>query len=383
VDAPGRIYPQFMKVILVCDGLFPLQIGGMQKHSTLLARYLLRAGAELTLVHPHRDEEVRPLFAEEVSQPTLIAVPWPSSPPFPGHYLWKNYRYSSLVREALLQSGHQPAPVYVQGFSGWKLISQPLPGFPVLLNFHGLEMFQRLQGSRNRLQAAMLKKPARRLMRQATAVVSLGGKLETIIRREAPAARIFTLPVGIEGVWCETPFRPCTTKRSFLFVGRYEWRKGIDLLQEVIPRVLEVSPEAHFRFIGDIPAQMQHRDPRVHYEGTLRDEQLIRTLYAASDVLLCPSWSEGMPTVIHEAMASGLAVVATDVGGVAEQVDDSNGFLIQPGDSIGLEAAILACCRATESSLDTLRLRSREKVSEFFWPRVAALTLEALQELKC
>jgi glycosyltransferase involved in cell wall biosynthesis len=71
------------------------------------------------------------------------------------------------------------------------------------------------------------------------------------------------------------------------------------------------------------------------------------------------------------------------VGGVAEQVDDIIGFLIQPGDSIGLDAAILACCRATESSLDTLRLRSREKVSEFFWPRVAALTLEALQELKC
>lgn len=368
-----------MKVILVCDGLFPLQIGGMQKHSTLLARYLLRAGVELTLVHPHSDDEVQPLFAEEVAQPRLIAVPWPSSLPFPGHYLWKNYRYSALVREALIQSGQQPAPVYVQGFSGWKLISEPMPDFPVLLNFHGLEMFQRLQGTRNRLQAAMLRQPARNLMREAAGVVSLGGKLADIIRREAPNARIFTLPVGIEASWCETPFRPSTENRNFLFVGRYEWRKGIALLQEVIPRVLAVSPEANFRFIGDIPAHLQHKDARVRYEGPLRDEKLIKELYAASDVLLCPSWSEGMPTVIHEAMASCLAVIASDVGGVAEQVDDSNGFLMQPGDAIALEAAILACCRSEAGNLDQLRQRSREKVQQFFWPRVAQLTLEALR----
>jgi glycosyltransferase involved in cell wall biosynthesis len=371
-----------MKAILVCDGLFPLQIGGMQKHSTLLARYLLRAGVDLTLVHPHRDDEVQALFAEEASQPRLIAVPWPSSLPVPGHYLLSNYRYSVRVRTALLRFGHAPAPVYVQGFSGWKLISDPLPGFPVLLNFHGLEMFQRLQGARNRLQAGMLRQPARMLMRKAQGVVSLGGKLADIIRREAPAARVFTLPVGIEESWCETPFRNSGTKRNFLFVGRYEWRKGIELLQEVLPRALEVSPEAHFRFVGDIPVQLQIRDRRVQYEGAVRDEQRIREYYNAADVLLCPSWSEGMPTVIHEGMASGLAVIATDVGGVAEQVDESNGFLLRPGDATALEAAILACCGADAGNLDKFRLRSREKVRQFFWPRVARLTLEALESLQ-
>lgn len=371
-----------MKAILVCDGLFPLQIGGMQKHSTLLARYLLRAGVELTLVHPHRDTEVQPLFAEEPVKPKLIAVPWPASPPFPGHYLWKNYRYSARVRQALIDSGHPAAPVYVQGYSGWKLITDPIPGFPVLLNFHGLEMFQLLQGTRNRLQAAMLRQPARKLMRKAQGVVSLGGKLSGLIGLQAPEARIFTLPVGIEASWCDTPFRQTAARRNFLFVGRYEWRKGIALLHEVMPRVLAVSPEAHFRFIGDIPAQVQYKDARVRYEGPLRDEKVIRELYAAADVLVCPSWSEGMPTVIHEAMASGLAIIASDVGGVAEQVDESNGFLIKPGDAIALEAAILACCRSDAGHLDQLRWHSRGKVPQFFWPRVADLTLAALQSLQ-
>jgi glycosyltransferase involved in cell wall biosynthesis len=229
------------------------------------------------------------------------------------------------------------------------------------------------------LQAAMLRQPARSLMRKAAGVVSLGGKLADIIRREAPDARIFALPVGIEAAWCETPFRPSAEKRHFLFVGRYEWRKGIELLHEAIPRVLAVSPEANFRFIGDIPTRLQIKDLRVHYEGPLRDEILIRKLYNAADVLLCPSWSEGMPTVIHEAMASGLAVIASDVGGIAEQVDDSNGFLMQPGDATALEAAILACCGSEGGNLDLLRKQSREKVQRFLWPRVAQLTLEALQ----
>lgn len=371
-----------MKAILVCDGLFPLHIGGMQKHSTLLARYLLRAGVELTLIHPHRDDEVQALFAEETRLPHLISVPWPDSLPFPGHYLWKNYRYSALVRAALQQSRHAAAPVYVQGFAGWKLITQPLDGFPVLLNFHGLEMFQLLQGRKNRLQAAMLRIPARKLLRRAQGVVSLGGKLADIIRLEAPNARVFTLPVGIEEAWCDTPFNKTAEDRNFLFVGRYEWRKGVELLQEVIPRALAISPEAHFRFIGDIPLQLQLKHQRVRYEGALRDEQVIRELYASADVLICPSWSEGMPTVIHEAMASGLAIIATDVGGVAEQVDETNGFLLQPGDAVALEAAILTCCRAMPEGLDALRRHSREKVRKFLWPRVAALSLEALQALK-
>ncbi len=367
---------------MVCDGLFPMQIGGMQKHSTMLARYLIRAGAELTLVHPHLDEEVRALFSDEICQPNLISVPWPASPTFPGHYLWKNYSYSVKARKVLLDKRHPPAPIYVQGFSGWKLVTDPLPGFPVLLNLHGLEMFQTLRGFRNNLQAAVLRQISRKLMRQAHGVVSLGGKLTEIISREAPVASIYTQPVGIEPVWCETVFRNSGKNRNFLFVGRYEWRKGIELLLEVIPKVLQVNMEAQFRFIGDIPTNLHFVHERVHFEGVVRDEGLIREFYSWADVLICPSWSEGMPTVINEAMASGLAIIASDVGGIAGQVDNSNGFLIKPGDIAALEAAILQCCRSEGAGLDRLRIRSREKVRELFWPRLVRFTLEDIQRLK-
>ncbi|MDZ7746868.1 MAG: glycosyltransferase [Halobacteriales archaeon] len=58
---------------------------------------------------------------------------------------------------------------------------------------------------------------------------------------------------------------------------------------------------------------------------------------AASDVLVLPSFREGTPRVITEAMASGLPVVATDIAGIPEQVlDGESGYLISTGDSEGL-----------------------------------------------
>jgi glycosyltransferase involved in cell wall biosynthesis len=55
---------------------------------------------------------------------------------------------------------------------------------------------------------------------------------------------------------------------------------------------------------------------------------------AASDVLVLPSFREGTPRVITEAMASGLPIVATDIAGIPEQVEDEeNGYLVSTGDS--------------------------------------------------
>ena len=45
---------------------------------------------------------------------------------------------------------------------------------------------------------------------------------------------------------------------------------------------------------------------------------------------MCPSYSEGMPNVIMEAMSRGLAIIATDVGAVSKLVDEENGWLINP-----------------------------------------------------
>ncbi|MGB0418765.1 MAG: glycosyltransferase family 4 protein, partial [Opitutales bacterium] len=75
-----------------------------------------------------------------------------------------------------------------------------------------------------------------------------------------------------------------------------------------------------FVFIGPIPKEKQLDLPWVQYRGSVSDQDALKAELDQGDVLVCPSYSEGMPTVILEAMARGLAIVATDVGATCELV---------------------------------------------------------------
>jgi len=69
-------------------------------------------------------------------------------------------------------------------------------------------------------------------------------------------------------------------------------------------------------------------------------------LLTSADIFVLPSWSECLPLVILEAMAAGLAIVATDVGGVADLLDDGKaGVLIAPHDPVEMAAAIARLCQ--------------------------------------
>lgn len=104
-------------------------------------------------------------------------------------------------------------------------------------------------------------------------------------------------------------------------------------------------PDAHLLVAGDGPERVAleqyaegHAPGRVHFAGMLPGPT--RAL-AAADVVALPSRTEGMPGVLIEAGLSGVAVVATDVGGVAQIVRAGDtGLLVSPGDVPGLTAAL-------------------------------------------
>jgi glycosyltransferase involved in cell wall biosynthesis len=86
-----------------------------------------------------------------------------------------------------------------------------------------------------------------------------------------------------------------------------------------------------FLFVVPIPTERQIHDTRIQYLGSISSEIQMMKFYSQSDVLVVPSFSEGMPTVILEAMAQNLAIIGTDVGAVRAMVSMENGFLITPG----------------------------------------------------
>jgi glycosyltransferase involved in cell wall biosynthesis len=128
-----------------------------------------------------------------------------------------------------------------------------------------------------------------------------------------------------------------------LFVGQLETHKGIHLLLDTF-RSLSIDAKLIIAGEGterERVERMADADKRITYLGYIGMDQLVQCLEHA-DALVAPSLCyENSPTVIYEALQSGVPVLAADIGGVGELVEDGvNGFLFAPNDADALIDAI-------------------------------------------
>lgn len=143
---------------------------------------------------------------------------------------------------------------------------------------------------------------------------------------------------------------------ELLFVGRLEQRKGIGVLLQALPALLERWPQLRVRIIGDTrirnAAGRYDKDdflaqhalanwlPRVVFEGKVSDESL-QQAYADCDIFVGPSLFESFGLVFVEAMRQGKPTIACQAGGMPEVVEHGvTGLLVPPGDATSLAQAI-------------------------------------------
>ncbi len=366
----------------------------MQKHSYYLAKYLARADVRVDVYYGLPEgksipESYEGYSEEELNRIRFFPIYFAKSGRYPGHYIVENFIFSKRVFKELMQDS-TPDFVYIQGFAGWYFLAKQKKlkdwnRIKTGINFHGVEMFQKAVNFNIKLQQFLLRLPTLYNLKKADILFSLGGKLTTIHKKLVSFASISEIPIGITNDWLvNTKDIKITGKRSFIFIGRYERRKGIEELTYVLENNMTTSfHNSEFHFIGPIPVEKQLKGfDNIKYYGTLHEEEKIKKLLQASDVLLCPSWSEGMPTVILEAMASGCAIIASDVGAVSEQVDSKNGILIEPGDKAQLKEAIERMIAMPENKLLAMKQASRERIKEkFLWHRVADLTIKEIKRI--
>ena len=176
-------------------------------------------------------------------------------------------------------------------------------------------------------------------------------------------------------------------RRRVLFVGRLIADKGIFELIDALPDVLEHS-QCDLVIVGEGPQARELRD-RIHRRGLeshviltgyLTGSELIDQ-YRQATVFVLPSWTEGFPTVLAEAMDAGLPIVTTRIRGAADHlVSGENAFLVEPGDVKGLASAINLLLKDRE-----LRMRmstANRKRVRLFEPRVVAVQyLDVLQSV--
>jgi len=132
----------------------------------------------------------------------------------------------------------------------------------------------------------------------------------------------------------------------FVTVARLSPEKGLDVLLRAMPLILRTESGAHLEIAGDGPlrselerlaAELQIQN-RVRFLGEVQD---IPTLLARASLFVLPSHSEGISLTLLEAMARGLPIVATKVGGNAEVViDGETGFLVPPNNPAALADTI-------------------------------------------
>jgi len=163
---------------------------------------------------------------------------------------------------------------------------------------------------------------------------------------------------GVEGTEAVEPVPTAmegTDNRTILCAGRLQWLKGTHTLVRAVPQILERFPRTRFVFAGrdtmSGPKGMSYKAwmlgtlSKRHWRGLEFLDHItsaeIPALYRNSAVVVVPSLYENFPNVCLEAMASGMPLVASNVGGIPEMVDDGKtGILVPPGDPAALADAI-------------------------------------------
>jgi colanic acid/amylovoran biosynthesis glycosyltransferase len=183
--------------------------------------------------------------------------------------------------------------------------------------------------------------------------------------------KINVVHCGLEEEFYESPPIPVPSARRLVCVGRLCEQKGQLLLIEAARQL--INKNVDFRLVlagdGELRGQVEDLIRRNNLQGIVEitgwiDRQRVRDEILAARALVLPSFAEGLPVVIMEAMALGRPVVSTFVGGIPELVQTSeNGWLVPAGDVEALTHAMEVCLDAPIDVLNNMGSAARKRVS--------------------
>ncbi len=211
-------------------------------------------------------------------------------------------------------------------------------GIPVILHLHGSET----QQFYNSLPAFVQRLVSQQFAAAAVVFV-LSESWRAFVLEVAPKAQVVVLPnyVGLPELAKKITTGP---KINVLFLGLVGERKGVYDLLPAFAEAVKNEPQLFLRIGGNgevekAQALVDELGLQAHVDclgwiGGEAKNELLRD----ADIFVLPSYNEGLPVSILEAMSWGLPVITTTVGGIPELVKDhANGFLISPGDRVALQ----------------------------------------------
>ena len=185
--------------------------------------------------------------------------------------------------------------------------------------------------------------------------------------------------------------RYALNKITVMFAGHIVQRKGVHYLVKAA-KILHDNMDVLFLIVGnqninkEFTMQIKeyvrrHGLTNVHLAGFIPYEDL-RVLYSACDIFVLPSFEEGDPMALKEALASGKPLIGTKVGGVPIQIKDGwNGFIIEPGNEKQLVEKISYLIDNEEERMRMGKNSRRLAEKEFSWEKIVEKYLNVYEQV--
>jgi phosphatidylinositol alpha-mannosyltransferase len=367
-----------VKIALVSPYDYPYP-GGVTEHVRSLAEQLLARGHEVHVIAP---SSAAPGSLPE--RPVLHRVGRPMPIPANG----------SVARITLPLRGYVQVKrlLAFQGFDIVHLHEPMMPALPLTVLHHSpaINVGTFHAFGRSNVGYFYAKQMLKPLFKRLHGKIAVSGPARDFVGRYFPDT-YRVIPNGIDYARFATRLDPIERfeddRLDVLFVGRLEKRKGLEQLLRAWPLVHQAIPRARLLVVGGGRRLEGYRRyvrshgwSEVHFAGHVTPEDLVR-FYQTSEVFCAPSTGqESFGIVLLEAMAAGRPIVASQIPGYAEVLEDgAEGLLVPPKSPSALASALT---RLLEDAQLRRRMgeRGRVKAAAYDWSRVAERVLDFYEE---
>ncbi|XP_059455530.1 phosphatidylinositol N-acetylglucosaminyltransferase subunit A [Corylus avellana] len=330
--------PKRHRVLMVSDFFYP-NFGGVENHIYYLSQCLLKLGHKVVVMtHAYGNRSGVRYMTGGLK---VYYVPWK---PFlmqntlPTFYGTLPIIRTILIREKIsLVHGHQAFSTLCHE----ALMHARTMGYKVVFTDHSLYGFADVGSIHmNKVLQFTLADVSQAIC------VSHTSKENTVLRSGLPPEKVFVIPNAVDTAM----FKPATERPSgneivIVVISRLVYRKGADLLVEVIPEVCRIYPNVRFIVGGDGPKRVRLEEMREKHSLQDRVEMLgavpharVRSVLISGHIFLNSSLTEAFCIAILEAASCGLLTVSTRVGGVPEVLPDDMIVLAEPDPSDMVQA---------------------------------------------
>lgn len=383
-----------MRIFMLSWEYPPRIIGGLARHTEGLSKALASLGHEVHVVTldfpgaPYEEAEV-PLYVHRV------AVDLPA-PTFHTWVLLFNHFFEKRVGQLAKKYG-PPDIVHVHDWltAPAGVASKHLMRVPLVMTFHSTES-SRSSSSRSP-ESAMVGGLEWWGSYEAAKVIAVSEwmKSEVVSQFKVPRSKVVEIPNAVDITKFEKPVDVEATRMKWKVqpgeklitaVGRLTSQKGFDDLIRALAVVQKSIPDSKLLVMGDgymrgeleALANGEGVAARTTFAGFVSDDDLVDAI-KSSDMVAVPSRFEPFGIIALEAMAAGVPVVVSRVGGLAEIVeDDVDGLEVDPNSPYSIAKATIRLL-SDRALASQLAARAKEKVKAYNWKHSATKTLEVYE----